>query len=304
MADMLEKKGYRISLSGWMGRLGNHLVQLSGAINVARMTQSELTVPRHPLLRRTTYDFTQPLNDNCREPVDGLFFFKSQCFQFPIEYDRVRRDILQEYVLGVLERRSVRERIQHFLEPRRGERVAPNTLVINMRSGKDIFRTDPPPQNDYMQPPLSFYKHIIETHGYDDCLIVTEAERANPCIAALVSWNPSIRIKTHASVKSDIRAILEARHLVLCHSSFSWCLALMSRNLRVLHQPETFTIRGVNDLLINTYAFDEYITPGEWKATRDQLAAMLDHSQDDVRPVAGRDAGSGQPDRLEISRMG
>jgi hypothetical protein len=121
-----------------------------------------------------------------------------------------------------------------------------------------------------------------DTSSNDDCLIVTQADRLNPCIDALLAWRPQIRIKTHRSVRDDLQTLLSAQHLVMCHSSFSWCFALMSRKLRVLFQPETFRILGVPDLSIYTYHFENYIRPGEWTYTADQRKAMLDHSVSDI----------------------
>jgi len=156
-------------------------------------------------------------------------------------------------------------------------------LLLNMRSGADIFRADPPPQSDYMQPPLSFYKTIIEMHGYQKCVIVTEAPpNLNPVIPALLEWNDNIRLNVHRSVKEDIHLVLAASHLVLAHSTFSWCLALMSRNLRVVHQPSTFTIRGVPDFSIHTYETKNYIQPGKWTAMPDQMRWMIEHPMDSV----------------------
>jgi hypothetical protein len=281
----LDKKGYRISIGDWVGNLGNHLIQMSGGLNVAKNTQSKLTIPEHRLLRRRTFDFTDVTNDNCFEPLVGRFFYQSDCFQYPIIYDRERKRIFQDHLYKLLLRRSVREHFHDLLTRKPDDLVDPDTLVINMRSGGDIFRTDPPPQNDYMQPPLSFYKHIIESHNYHDCLIVTEADRKNPCIEALMSWNRNIRIKTHTSVRDDLRTILGATHLVMCHSTFSWCLALMSKNLRNLYQPHSFQVRGVGDLSIDTYVFENYIKPGEWKCSPEQLDKMVNHSVDDIRVV-------------------
>lgn len=152
-----------------------------------------------------------------------------------------------------------------------------------MRSGHDIFRNDPPPQSDYMQPPLSFYKYVIKNHEYKDVLIVAEKDRENPCIDGLLSWRKNIKIKKHISARDDIRTILSARHLVTCHSTFSWSLALMSKTLKTLHQPDTLVINGVGDYSVYTYTFLNYIIPGEWKATPYQLRLMTHHSENDIR---------------------
>lgn len=299
----LEKKGYRVAIDDWVGNLGNHLIQISGGINVAMNTQSTLTTPDHWLLGRLTFDFTDSANSNCMETVSGRFFYQPDCFQFPIVYDRDRRKIFQDHLLPRLGRRNLRQRLHDALHRKGHDTVRADTLVVNMRSGKDIFRSEPPPQNDYMQPPLSFYKHIIETNGYADCLIVTEPDRKNPCIDELLAWKPGIRLKTHRSVQDDLQTLLAATHLVTCHSSFSWCMALMSTNLQKLYQSHSFQIRGVGDFSIDTYFFEHYIKPGEWKCSPEQLSAMLHHSADDIRVVHKPRTGSTFEGELELSHF-
>ena len=291
----LDGKGYRLSITAWAGNLGNHLIQLSGALNVAEQTSSLLTIPAHPLLRRRQYDFSGGGHSRMEE-IRSYFFHQSECFQYPILYDSDRRRILQQYAREQLAGRSAAEWARDIGTSLRNEQVKEETLVINIRSGGDIFRADPPPQDDYMQPPLSLYKHVIDSHRYTDCLIITEAARKNPCVDALLAWRPGIRIRTHTGVSGDVRALLAARHLVTCHSSFSWILAMTSGNLRTLHQPASFRVRGVSDLSVYTYSFDNYIQPGEWKATPEQLALMVDHPVSDVRVVR-------ESSRAELSAM-
>ncbi len=283
--DRLTRTGYVLQLSDWMGRLGNHLIQLSCAINVAQTSKSLLIVPEHGILRKRAYDFRLKGGDHCNEEISGPFFLQSDCYQFPIQYDQDRRRVFLDHIREQMMYRSLRGRLRDKLLPEPDTQLDDETLVINMRSGTDIFRSSPPPQNDYMQPPLSFYKYIIKKHGYRKCLIVSEPERANPVIAALLSWggDRDIRIKTHKSVQNDVATVLNARHLIAAHSTFTWCLALMSKHIRVYHQPHTCRIRGTMDFDVHTYEFSNYIKPGEWTASDAQLDLMVNHSVDDVR---------------------
>jgi hypothetical protein len=283
--NQLTRMGYVLRLSGWMGRLGNHLIQLSCAINVAQKSKSLLLVPPHGILKKAKYDFRVKGEDNCNEEISGPFFLQTDCYQFPIRYDQERRQIFLEYIRQQMTYRSLKGRLRDRVFPEPDTRLDDDTLVINMRSGTDIFRSSPPPQSDYMQPPLSFYKYIIEKYDYRTCLIVSEPERANPVIAALLSWgqNRDIRIKTHRSVQNDVATVLNARHLIAAHSTFTWCLALMSHNIRVYHQPHTCRIRGTMDFDVHTYEFSNYIKPGEWTASNAQLDLMVNHPVSDVR---------------------
>jgi len=278
----LPGSGYRIEIDSWIGRLGNQLMQITAGINLARQTQSVLKFPKHSLIKQNHFDFRQPRSRATGPMVRGNFFMQQDCYQFPIKQDSVRRKICQDFLYEHVAKRQWTTAFLRWFQKNQCE-VDDETLVINMRSGKDIFRENPPEDcRHYLQPPLSFYKYIIESHGYKKCVIVTEGDRRNPVIPALLSWNRDIELLPHVSVQDDIATILNAKHLVTAHSSFSWCLALMSKNLRVLHQPFTCQIRGISDYEINTYDFSDYFAAGEWCSTANQLAYMISHPLEKV----------------------
>jgi hypothetical protein len=218
------------------------------------------------------------MRESSADCYESAFFWPHECLGRPIIHDAVRGIILRDFVLPLLEKRT--GGFFHRFSHRR--RVSEKTLVINMRSGKDIFTANPPPQSDYMQPPLSFYERVIEEGRFHDCLIVTERDRLNPVIEPLLRRHSGVRLNEHRSVLDDIALVLSARNLVLAHSSFTWCLALMSRNLRVLHQPSSFVVRGIPWLEVTTWTINNYVTPGEWKASEEQMGLMVEHKGEDV----------------------
>lgn len=267
-------------ISAWIGRLGNHLIQLSNAIHTAQHYSARLEVPKHELLGSMKFDFSggQP---KTADPLVSTFFWPHECFGVPIRHDAIRGDILRRFALPIFEKRMRAPFYRIFAR----NDVTEDTLLINMRSGADIFTPVPPPQSDYMQPPLSFYQSIIESGNYTKCIIVTEKDQRNPVIRALIERNPKIVLNEHRSVLDDIRLVLSANHLVLAHSTFTWCLALMSRNLRVLHQPASILIKGVPWIKITTWKMDDYIKPGEWTASQEQMLLMVNHSIGKVSSV-------------------
>jgi hypothetical protein len=275
--------GFDLILTQWVGRLGNHLIQLSNAIHVAERTKSRLTIPDHASFKRRIFDFR---GDHASTgSKSSCFFWPHECLGHPIEYDAIRRNVFRRHVVKMFLKRE-----RWWWPSKNSSKVGPETLVINIRSGADIFRADPPPQSDYMQPPFSFYRRIIEDHGYTDCLIVTEADRMNPVIDHLLKWDKRIRLNFHRSVIEDIQLVLSARHLVMAHSTFTWCLALMSDRLEVLHQPDSFKINGVPDIDIHSYHLDGYIEPGTWLASEEQFRMMTDHPLENIiHDEAGRD---------------
>lgn len=272
----LPRKGYLIFIGEWMGNLGNNLIQLSNALNIAIETKSKLFLPKHDIIKSTNFDFTDPKNNNCNKEIKGIFYYSFQCFVYSLDgKDVERRKIYQEYVLPLLPQVEIDE-------------VGPKTLVLNIRSGTDIFRADPPPSPQYVQPPLSYYKHIIENGNYKDILIVTNKDRKNPCVEKLLSWNKNIRIMESSPIR-DMSAVLKARYLVIGLTTFSIQLALMSQNLKKLYQPhfiklysQPHFINGVKDYSIYNYKFNNYINPGEWHCTKEQLNMMINHHIQDV----------------------
>jgi hypothetical protein len=273
-----KNSGMTLRISHWVGRLGNHLIQLSNAIYVAQRTKSLLIVPQHEIVRQRKYDFRQVKSAESEQR--SAFFWPHECLGFPILYDAIRRDVLKSFVLPFLQQSSW---IRRLLGSMRKPRIDEDTLLINIRSGEDIFRQQPPPQSDYMQPPFAFYQKIIEENGYRKCLIVTEKPpNLNPVIPALLKWNRGISLNVHQSIRDDILLVLNSRHLVLAHSSFSWCLALMSERLQCLHQPYTFQIRSIPDIVIKTYQMKNYIEPGTWTASDAQMRFMLEYPADEI----------------------
>ena len=114
--------------------------------------------------------------------------------------------------------------------------LADNVLVIHFRSG-DVMRNTRGVK--YWQPPLKYYKYIIDTfHPTDDIVLATEEHGAadgvvggNPVVEQLLRWRPSIRFPP-ADFRGDVSTLLGARSLVQAISSFSATLAIMSPRLR------------------------------------------------------------------------
>ena len=284
------EKNLSITISGWSGRLGNHIWQLAHAIYIAQKTESAVRFPRHPVFDGLKIDFKNGVKTS--EEVVGRFLLSEECQPYMIPNHSTWRKILQEYILPKILFPSPTLRFanripglrkwatlpnshpgDHYLarKTNTSSGITPETLVLNIRSGRDLFRRTPPPQADYMQPPLSFYTKIIEDHHSDDVLIVTEPDRRNPVISALLNFRDSIRIKEHLGIHDDMMTLLSASHLALCHSTSSWTLALMSKNVETLNTLATFPITGVSGVSIREHSFEDYIKPGEWKATPEQL---------------------------------
>jgi len=160
-----------------------------------------------------------------------------------------------------------------------------NTLVIHIRSG-DMMKYKGHP--DFYPTPLFYYQHIIKHNNYSDILIVTEPDKTNPVINALLSWDKRIRI-SDCDYLSDINSILKATHFVSCRSTFGMQLVRLSKNIKFLYtwrshphyrwdewMPTTTNCLSEN-INLTEYSAKEYMRIGEWKASKEQIDLMMNY---------------------------
>ena len=201
------------------------------------------------------FDFTK--GDGCSETLESKVFFHTESFDY-LMLNRGRREILKNYILP-------------HIKCVDGENVNDNTLVIHIRSG-DIFGGWT--HKNYVQPPLSFYKKIINESEYSDILIVTQPDKKNPCIGGLLSWNSNIKIQC-GTLREDVSAILKAKNLVIGFGTFGWMLSMLSDRIDNLYCPTVCTdlfdsFYHVPPFNIKRHDFKEYIKMGDWKNTESQ----------------------------------
>lgn len=116
------------------------------------------------------------------------------------------------------------------------KKTSPKDLYIHIRSG-DIYRRFYP-HSSYSQPPLCFYKSIINHKKYRNIYLITVNDKS-PMIKKLLEEYPNI-ILNYASLKNDLSVLLNSYNLVGSISSFiQICLIL-------------------NDKIENYYEYDIY----------------------------------------------
>jgi hypothetical protein len=172
-----------------------------------------------------------------------------------------RRDILQRYILPNC----------------RLPALPPiDCLVIHMRGG-DIMCKSPPPHPHYVQPPLSFYKDVIEDCPVKKIIILTETI-PNPC-AKLIANSYDNCIIQSSKLVNDITTFLQATHVCFNTSgTFGETLALMSPNIKAAYIPKykDSTTNWNISFKVNQYEIsDTYIQPGEWNASDEQINQMI-----------------------------
>ncbi|WP_170450169.1 hypothetical protein [Ruegeria arenilitoris] len=260
------------------GRMGNSFLQSSNALFLARSLRLPfIQLPKTELIK---IDSPTEVSGLTFLPHDydtsSLGLFLKGTFYTGPRMERLgirmplRRQVLQKYLVPAA----------HILIPEPEPR---GCLTIHIRSG-DAFDARPHP--DFSQPPLAFYKKMIEQArkelGINRVRLVFE-DRRNPCVGALETYieNSELTLLLQSgSLKEDLDVLLAARHLTFGYGSFGVGICLLSI------AAETVYVFGASGHAYNQFdhlnkvdAWDDvsgrYPDIGEWKASQEQLALML-----------------------------
>jgi hypothetical protein len=247
---------YEYRLERWSGRLCNNIMQLTNVIYKAKKENGR---------------FEQNLQHSIIKPFKLRF---NDANPLPIKVYEVSIDN-SEIILN--ERREI---LQRYILPNCRLPALPpiDCLVIHMRGG-DILRKSPPPNSVYVQPPLSFYKKVIEDCPLKKIIILTE-DIPNPC-AKLIADSYDNCIIQSSKLVNDIITFLQATHVCFnIKGTFGITLALMSPNIKAAYIPK-YKNDGENwhwhkAFKVNYYELsDTYIQPGEWNASDEQINQMI-----------------------------
>ena len=105
-------------------------------------------------------------------------------------------------------------------------------LFIHIRSD-DIFRHKKIfKSNGYIQPPLCFYKNILNNFKFKNIHIIS-SDKGNPVISKLINFKGNIILKKHI-LKFDISILINAYNLVSSTSSFFIGALQLNYNIKYL----------------------------------------------------------------------
>lgn len=155
-----------------------------------------------------------------------------------------------------------------------------DVLFIHIRSG-DIFSTFI--HKNYVQPPVSFYKLIINSKQWKNIILISEDD-VNPCINELKSQYDVKHYQTK-NITETISIITHAINLVIGFGTFGYMMAYLSLNLKHLYLP-LYCNRFFpdNDVQFDLHFVDikNYINIGDWTASIEQCDLMINHNINDV----------------------
>ena len=150
----------------------------------------------------------------------------------------------------------------------------PYDLHINIRSGDVFLKVI---HHMYSQPPLCFYKKIINECNYKHIFILSNGHE-NPVVDKLLNSYRKIKY-IHGSVEFDISIIVNTYNLVMPVSTFTSTLFQLNNNLRNLYIYELykFNFKNFKYTLHKMIPSDKYINmmKGKWKKSKEQIDLML-----------------------------
>ncbi|WP_049768176.1 discoidin domain-containing protein [Methylocella silvestris] len=290
--DALPVAGLKINHSG---RFGNLLEQTANAILLAQKTGLKyVQLGRHDLFDPKTPSMIDdltlipagealPADGSC---VGGVFLhmtdFAPNLTPTEEEHCKIIRETIRPHVLAQL---------------RPDGKRAADELTIHIRSG-DIFDGPQRAWAWYRQPPLAFYKLIVDrlrAAGTISRVRLVYEDRGNPCIPALETYLTNARIPFRAqsgTLAEDLAALIDAPHLAFGFGTFGYAVCKLSTKIRSVHffGPELNefalvggrydSIPGIEHVYSIVDTAGEYIKIGDWANTPEQREMMIDYPLD------------------------
>lgn len=275
-----------LNINSWFGRSGNNMLQIVRAIyfGITKYPNSEITVhlPMHNLIntkniiinKRSPVDTRSAVGKNNKVVINDSFFYLKKFDLDDIE-PYVYKDIFQKYVKNSL--------ISSIIPVEYEEEYK---LFIHIRAG-DIFRKSTRELN-YVQPPLYYYKHIIDTlHTKSPSLLgnhttIVYEDDTNPCVNGLKdNYTTGVNFVS-SDLCSDIKTLCSSKNLAIGFGTFGFMIYMMNDKLENLYMPryvlESLPIGSYGKTRIICIELPGYMLPGQWLNTESQREFMLKYS--------------------------
>lgn len=262
-----------------IGRLGNALITISNLLSVAKQTSSRVLLPENIDSLKNLIDTNTSILHNFGSKYDT-------CNKITIKDNFFRRD----YFMGVFVPDNtlldISRVLKSHVKPRMNKVMGDDTLVIHIRSG-DIMDAEGG-NDEYVQPPLSFYQKIIIENNFTSIVIVCE-DHNNPTIDALAKWSNIVNFSA-GTIQEDIATIIGASYLVVSYGTFATMLSLLSKTIKKVYVPcvpNCFlgwypNCEGDAPFAAECYFFPNFTKSGEWKNTNAQRELMLSYPMQNI----------------------
>lgn len=250
-------------INSWIGRTGNNILQLVRAIHYAYLNNHNIIIfNNHNLLNSNRINLQNIENIHQSKIIDQFFYLKKYNIEDPEPH--LMKKYFQKYIKPIFKIKQDESNIIN------DDKI----IYIHFRGG-DIFSNNP--HKAYVQPPLSYYKNII--NNYDNTILVCE-DKKNPCINELLKQEKTQYISN--TLEKDLSILSNASNLVIGFGTFGFLLYLMNSKLKNLYIPDFFVNelpKGSwgNDLKLHIIELPDYIKVGDWKFNTEQRKLMLEY---------------------------
>jgi hypothetical protein len=253
-----------IVINEWFGRTGNNMLQLIRAIYYARKKEySIIEFPVHELF--TSSMIVLDNNKTIQKQIiyDSFFYLKKFGLEDPEPHEM--KNIFNNFIRPIF---------KPTYKANTYNKNKSDEIFIHIRSG-DIFSSEP--HSSYVQPPLCYYKNIIEK--YQTVYLIAE-DNSNPCVDELLKNSKVKRIQN--TLEKELEILSNVENLIIGFGSFGFLLYLINPYLKNLYVPKYFIDEFPkggwgNEIYLNVIDLPNYIKVGEWKNTYKQRIFMIEY---------------------------
>ena len=151
-------------------------------------------------------------------------------------------------------------------------KVHPNDLYIYLRGG-DIFKALNVEFRTYAQPPLCFYKNILNKFNFREIIIISQ-DKLNP-ILLLLENDYNIKYNKN-NIKIDISYLVNSYNIVLAKSSFIVSIIKLNNNLKFIWEYDFYKLsERYYHLHYSVYTFPFNYSIYKMKASESYKASMF-----------------------------
>jgi hypothetical protein len=225
------------------GRTGNFIICLLYAITYAK---------KHGFEKIEFSKIHWSPNPSINKKIINDFFNKLEIF---ISKESNSNDVVTEFTVDKFYRRiplSFEERIdiiKQYIKPIMNinpQFIGDNDLVIHLRSGDIMVGGN----SEMIQPPLEFYKKVIESNKWNKIYVITEREPLNPIYNVLketyenvITFVEDKRNRQNGyNFKKDFDYLIGAKHYIPCQSSLCPFIIQISDTIKNVYVPSYYFI--------------------------------------------------------------
>jgi hypothetical protein len=210
-----------LKINSWFGRVGNNIIQLRNVILIAIYYNHNIEIPKHNFFNTTFIKISDNTNQDVYVDNEGCDFFY---------YEKIKKFDRKCFFENIDKMKNILKTIVSIDYSK--VKSLDSTLVIHIRGG-DLF-SHSPPQN-YIHPPLKYYKDIIEANDYKKIIILCE-DNINPIIEKLLNTYPQISFKKN-NLEQDILTIISCKYIVHSLGTFIPSLLLLNSEIEKVYYP-------------------------------------------------------------------